>query len=72
MRSTVSSHATRRHWRLLDDSVRTGVRPDPVQVFGGMLSTRLPTWVFWVWLSIGLRVAGRRAEAWLQRGLPSS
>jgi hypothetical protein len=26
----------------------------------------------WVWLSFGLRTAGRRAEAWLQRGLPSS
>ena len=28
---------------LLDDSVRTGVRPDSVQAFGGMLSLRLPT-----------------------------
>jgi hypothetical protein len=57
--------------RLLDDSVRTGVRPDSVQVSGGMLSLRLPTWS-WVWLSFGLRTAGHRAEAWLQRGLPSS
>ena len=31
------------HWRLLDDSGRTGVRPDSVQVFGGTLSSRLPT-----------------------------
>ncbi len=29
--------------RLLDDSVGTGVRPDSVQAFGGMLSLRLPT-----------------------------
>ena len=57
--------------RLLDDFDRTGVWPDSVQVFGGMLSSRLPT-PSWVWLSIGLRVAGRRVEAWLQRGLPSS
>ena len=43
-----------------------------VQAFGGMLSLRLPTRVYWVWLSFGLRAAGRRVEAWLQRGLPSS
>jgi len=58
-------------WRLLDDSGRTCVRPDSVQAFGGMLSTRLPT-VCLVWLSIGLRAVVRRVEAWLQRGLPSS
>jgi hypothetical protein len=29
--------------RLLGDSVRTGVRPDSVQVLGGTLSLRLPT-----------------------------
>jgi hypothetical protein len=29
--------------RLLDDSVRTGVRPDSVQALGGTLSLRLPT-----------------------------
>jgi len=29
--------------RLLDDSVRTGVWPDSVQVSGGKLSMRLPT-----------------------------
>ena len=29
--------------RLLDDSRRTGVRPDSVQVIGGQLSMRLPT-----------------------------
>ena len=45
--------------------------PDSVQAFGGMLSLRLPTRA-WVWVSFGLRTAGRRAEAWLQRGLPSS
>jgi hypothetical protein len=57
--------------RLLDDSGRTGVRPDSVQVLGGTLFSRLPTQP-WVWLSIGLRAAGHRVEAWLQRGLPSS
>jgi hypothetical protein len=31
------------HTRLLDDSVRTGVWPDSVQVIGGKLSMRLPT-----------------------------
>ncbi len=31
------------HSRLLDDSVRTGVWPDSVQVIGGQLSLRLPT-----------------------------
>ena len=31
------------HSRLLDDSVRTGVWPDSVQVIGGELSMRLPT-----------------------------
>ena len=45
-------------WRRLDDSSRTGVRPDSVQAFGGMLSLRLPTCVL-VWLSSGLRA--RRA-----------
>ena len=30
--------------RLLDDSVRAGVWPDSVQVIGGKLSMRLPTW----------------------------
>ena len=29
--------------RLLDDSLRTGVWPDSVQVIGGQLSMRLPT-----------------------------
>ena len=57
--------------RLLDDSARTGVRPDSVQAFDGMLSLRLPTGIR-VWLSIGLRAVVRRAEVWLQRGLPSS
>ena len=56
--------------RLLDDSGRTGVRPDSVQAFDGMLSTRLPTRI-WVWLSIGLRAVVRRAEAWLQRDCPA-
>jgi len=35
-------------WRPLDDSVRTGVRPDSVQVLDGMLSSRLPTSVICV------------------------
>ena len=29
--------------RLLDDSLKTGVWPDSVQVIGGQLSMRLPT-----------------------------
>ena len=57
--------------RLLDDSGRTGVRPDSVQVSGGTLSSRLPT-AYLVWLAFGLRTAGHRDGAWLQRGLPSS
>ena len=57
--------------RLLDDSGRTGVRPDSVQVSGGMLSLRLPTCVL-VWLNFGLRFRRAPREAWLQRGLPSS
>lgn len=57
--------------RLLDDSGGTGVGPDSVQVFGGMLFSRLPIRIR-VWLSFGLRAAGRRVEAWLQRGLSSS
>src|SRR3954452_24648543 len=32
----------RAFWRLLDDSVRTGVWADSVQVIGGQLSLRLP------------------------------
>ncbi len=27
---------------------------------------------FWVWLTFGLQSVGRRGEAWLERGLPSS
>ena len=57
--------------RLLDDSGRTDVRPDSVQAFDGMLASRLPTRC-WVWLYSGLRLVVRRAEVWLQRGLPSS
>ena len=34
--------------RLLDDSVRTVVRPDSVQVLDGMLASRLPTSVIGV------------------------
>ena len=41
-------------------------------MLGGTLSTRLPT-RYWVWLSIGLRPAEHRDEAWLftrcRRGL---
>jgi hypothetical protein len=57
--------------RLLDDSLRTGVRPDSVQAFGGMLSLRLPTSLIGVAL-FRSACRRRRAEAWLQRGLPSS
>lgn len=57
--------------RLLDDSRRTDVRPDSVQVIGGRLSMRLPTDVL-VWLAFGLRPAGHRDEAWLKKGLPCS
>jgi hypothetical protein len=60
-----------RRSRLLDAFGRAGVWPDSVQASGGMLSLRLPTGVL-VWLSFGLHTAGRRVEAWLQRGLPSS
>jgi transposase len=35
-----------------------------------MLSLRLPT-LMWVWLSFGLRAAGRRVEAWLQGDCPA-
>ena len=44
--STSFSSTQKRHdapTRLLDDSRRTGVWPDSVQVFGGTLSMRLPT-----------------------------
>ena len=57
---------------LLDTFRRIGVRPDSIQVSGGMLSIGLPTHRVWVWFAIGLQFAGRRGEAWLQRGLPSS
>ena len=57
--------------RLLDKSPRAGVWPDSVQVSGGRLSMRLPTRLR-VWLTIGLQSAGRRDEAWLEKGLPSS
>jgi hypothetical protein len=60
-----------RQWRLLDDSVRTDVWPDSVQVSGGKLIMRLPTRP-WVWLAIGLRPVGHRDEAWLKKGLPCS
>ncbi len=65
------SVAALRLMRLLDDSRRTGVWPDSVQVIGGQLSMRLPTGCL-VWLSFGLRPAGHRDEAWLKRGLPCS
>ena len=57
--------------RLLDDSLRTGVWPDSVQVSGGKLSLRLPT-RSWVWLTFGLHPVGHRDEAWLKKGLPCS
>jgi hypothetical protein len=56
---------------LLDDSSRTGVWPDSVQVSGGPLSSGLPTRVQ-VWLTSGLQPAGHRDEAWLKKGLPCS
>jgi hypothetical protein len=43
MRAAVRSDTTGVHTRLLDDSVRTAVWPDSVQVSGGKLSMRLPT-----------------------------
>jgi hypothetical protein len=49
--------------RLLDHSVRTGVRPDSVQVAGGRLSLRLPTLLLGVALYIGLQPVGHRDEA---------
>jgi hypothetical protein len=58
--------------RLLDTmAFRTGVRPDSVQVLGGTLSMRLPTLNGCGSLPVCAPVE-RRAEAWLQRGLPSS
>lgn len=61
-----------RHSGLLEDSRRTGVRPDSVQVSGGFA-------LFWaahspvrVWLDSGLQPPGTADEAWLKRGLPSS
>ena len=57
--------------RLLDDSGRTGVRPDSVQASGGVLSLRLPTLLL-VWLFFGLRSRRAPREVWLQRGLLSS
>ncbi len=56
---------------LLDDSDRTGVWPDSVQVPGGRLSFGLPTRSR-VWLTFGLQPVGHRDEAWLKRGLPCS
>jgi hypothetical protein len=63
--------ASPRQSRLLDDSSRTGVWPDSVQVLGGKLSMRLPTRSR-VWLTFGLQPVGHRDEAWLKKGLPSS
>jgi hypothetical protein len=65
------SDASDLQWRLPDDSVRTDVWPDSVQVSGGKLSMRLPTGSL-VWLTIGLHPAGHRDEAWLKKGLPCS
>jgi len=52
------------------DSGGAGVWPDSVQVFGGMLSVRLPTCRPGV--AHGLRPAGHCDEAWLKKGLPCS
>ncbi len=57
--------------RLLDIPLRTGVRPDSVQVLGGVLLLRLPTGLL-VWLYSGLRSAEHRGAVWLKRGVPSS
>ena len=57
--------------RLLDDSGRTGVRPDSVQVIGGPLSMRLPTRLGCGSFS-GCVLVDCRVEVWLKRGLPSS
>jgi len=60
-----------RRQRLLDDSHRTGVWPDSVQVLGGSLSARLPTRSR-AWLYSGLRPVGHRGVVWLKRGVASS
>ena len=57
--------------RLLDDSRRTGVWPDSVQVVGGSSSCGCPPAVL-VWLAIGLRPADHRDEARLKKGRPCS
>jgi hypothetical protein len=57
--------------RLLDDSVRTGVWPDSVQVIGGQLSMRLPTGCSGV-AHYRSAARGHRDEAWLKKGLPCS
>jgi len=59
------------HSGLLGTFRRIGVWPDSVQALGGTLDFGLPTRSR-VWLYSGLRTAGRRDEAWLKRGLPSS
>jgi len=72
--SCCESHRAARGVRpsgLLDDSGRTGVRPDSVQASGGVLSLRLPTLLL-VWLFFGLRSRRAPREVWLQRGLLSS
>lgn len=57
--------------RLLDDSVKTGVWPDSVQVLGGTPASRLPT-CSWVWLYSGLRPVEHRGVVWLKRDVPGS
>jgi hypothetical protein len=56
---------------LLDDSHRTGVWPDSVQVLGGTPASRLPIRSR-MWLYSGLRTAEHRGAVWLKRGVPSS
>ena len=67
-KSAVSTFTLRGY---LETSRRIRVWPDSVQVSGGTLSSAAAHhWL--VWLSSGLRSVGRRDEAWLKRGLPSS
>ena len=58
--------------RLLDDSGRTGVRPDSVQVLGGMLASRLPTRTFGCGSIPVCVLVGCRGVVWLERGLLGS
>ena len=56
----------------LETSLRVGVWPDSIQVSGGTLSSWLPVSFFERGSFMVCGLAGRRGEAWLKRGLPSS